>query len=282
MARKKLWLKALELAFGLLKWVFTFLFNVLAAVAKLFWRLLAAFGNAFKKSAAESVRTASEAAAPKALSAPLAEVKVFEGSLAAFQDWLYSSKSTVGIILGARGAGKSGLGLYLVENWAARGRKTFAMGFEGARLPAWVREAQRIEDVPNNSVLLVDEGGILFNSRDAMSDANKLLSKLLFIARHKDLSVAFISQNSANLEVNTIRQADYLLLKRPSLLQKDFERSKIKEIYDSVEDEFKKLGADKGLTYVYSDKFRGFASNPLPSFWTDKTSKAFGKAVLRK
>ena len=268
--------------FGLLKWVFTLIFNALAALAKLVWKLLGVIGNAFRKSAAESVRTASEAAAPKAVSASLAEVKSFEGSLTEFQEWLYSSKSTVGIILGARGSGKSGLGLFLVENWAARGRKAFAMGFEGAGLPVWIRRVEKIDEVPNNSVLLVDEGGILFNARDAMSDANKLLSKLLFIARHKDLSVAFISQNSANLEVNTIRQADYLLLKRPSLLQKDFERNKIKEIYDAVEADFKKLGSDKGLTYVYSDKFRGFASNSLPSFWSEKTSKAFGNTVLRK
>ncbi|PIT85258.1 hypothetical protein COU36_04305, partial [Candidatus Micrarchaeota archaeon CG10_big_fil_rev_8_21_14_0_10_59_7] len=134
---------------------------------------------------------------------------------------------------------------------------------------------------PNGSVLLADEGGISFSSRESMSDANRLLSKLLFIARHKDISILFISQNSANIEVNTIRQADYLLLKRPSLLQKDFERGKIRDVYGDVADDFKKLGGDRGLVYVYSDSFRGFASNALPSFWSERASKAFGRAKLK-
>ncbi len=100
------------------------------------------------------------------------------------------------------------------------------------------------------------------------------------MASNKDLSVLFISQNSANLEINAIRQADYLLLKKPSLLQKDFERGKIKEIYAAVSDDFKSFPQEPGLVYVYSDKFRGFASNALPSFWTERTGKAFGQSSL--
>ena len=110
-----------------------------------------------------------------------------------------------------------------------------------------------------------------------MSNSNKLLSQILFIARHKDLSIIFISQNSSNIEINTIRQADYIALKPSSLLQKDFERKKIKEIYEEVEKEFEKYKEDKGLTYIYSHNYKGFVSNPLPSFWNIKVSKAYNK-----
>jgi len=281
-ARKGIVAKVIGLLYGLVKWLFLTVFKGLKWVAKLVWAAALSLAAWLGNRVFIASRKAAEAAAPKPVNLPLAEVKAFEGSVQAFEKWLYSSKSTVGIILGARGAGKSGLGMYLLENWAIRGRKTYAIGFQDAGLPAWVRCVNDVDEVPNNSVLLVDEGGILFNSREAMSDANKFLSKLLFVARHKDLCVVFISQNSANLEVNTIRQADYLLLKRPSLLQKDFERSKIKEIYDAVSKDFKELAPYKGLVYVYSDKFRGFASNFLPSFWSDRASKAFGKTTLKK
>jgi hypothetical protein len=281
------WLAAF-IIFRLGKGMLESLWKALTWFLKGAWSALAALGSwAFRAASGIAGRAASSIAAKteetvgrKPVFARFAPVRAFEGGIGDFEGWLYSSKSTVGIILGARGSGKSALGVKILENWAAKGRKVCAMGFSEAGLPAWIRDVREPEDAPNGAVLLVDEGGIEFSARKAMSNANVLLSSLLFIARHKDLSLVFITQNSANLEINSIRQADYLLLKRPSLLQKDFERDKIKDIYSKVVGEFKELGEDMGLVYVYSDKFRGFASNPLPSFWTEKAAKAFaGKKI---
>ncbi|MFH0972056.1 MAG: zonular occludens toxin domain-containing protein [Candidatus Micrarchaeota archaeon] len=208
---------------------------------------------------------------------PFAIEKTISGDFGAFEKMLLSSKSTVGIILGARGTGKSALGMRILENVKARrNRKVAAMGFQKESMPGYIKAVGNIAEIENNSFVLVDEGGILFSARDAMRDANKVLSELLLISRHKDLSVLFISQNSANLDVNAIRQADYLLLRKSSLLQKDFERKKIKEVYEGAQEYFER-NADKKqtLTYVYSDEFRGFVSNSLPSFWGEKASKGF-------
>ena len=208
-------------------------------------------------------------------------VEVEAGSRNSLEDFLYKKgKSTVGVVLGARGSGKSALGLRVLENAAARGRRVCALGFKESAVPPWVRVVASPDEASNGSFLLVDEGGISFSSRSSMSSANKLLSSLLFVARHKDLSVLFITQNSANLEVNTLRQADYLLLKKPSLLQRDFERKKINEIYDSAASGFKEHAENKGLFYSYSDSFKGFASNSLPSFWSQAASKSFDNAKL--
>ena len=108
-----------------------------------------------------------------------------------------------------------------------------------------------------------------------MKELNKFLSDLLLIARHKDLSVLFLTQNSANIDVNIIRQIDYLILKPSSLLQKDFERKKISEIYREKAEKFKKHKHVRGMSYIYSDSYLGFVSNELPSFWNDKISKSF-------
>ena len=86
----------------------------------------------------------------------------------------------------------------------------------------------------------------------------------------------FIAQSSANIEINAIRQADYLVLKPSSLLQMDFERKKIKEIYEESKKDFEELKEHRGLTYIYSNDYRGFISNSLPSFWSTKVSKAYG------
>ncbi len=206
----------------------------------------------------------------------LKEIKKITGAYSDFEEKLFRNKSSIGLILGARGSGKSGIGMRLLENFAAKtSKKVYALGFQENSLPPWITVIHDISEISNDSVLLIDEGGIEFSSRSAMSSGNKLLSQILLIARHKDLSVMFITQNSANLEINAIRQADYLILKPSSLLQKDFERKKIKEIYEEVQKDFSELKNKEGLTYIYADNYRGFVSNTLPSFWSEGVSKGY-------
>jgi len=77
------------------------------------------------------------------------------------------------------------------------------------------------------------------------------------------------------LEVNILRQADFLALKPSSLLQKDFERKIVQKIYGDAEEHFERFKEEEGLVHIYSGKFRGFVSNSLPSFWKVGISKGF-------
>jgi hypothetical protein len=201
---------------------------------------------------------------------------VVSGDYFKWMEHVARSDSQIGIILGARGTGKTAFGVKFLENFHAKHSKDcFAMGFNEEEMPAWIDVVDSIDELENDSVVLIDEGGVLFNSRSSMSNANKLLSELMMVARHKNISIIFISQNSSNLEVNVLRQADFLALKPSSLLQKDFERKIIQKIYGEAEDHFEKFSADEGLVHIYASKFRGFVSNPLPSFWKEGISKGF-------
>ncbi len=204
-------------------------------------------------------------------------IEIISGDYEKWLENVYSSESQIGIILGARGTGKTAFGIKLLENIHAKYKKNcFAIGFNENEIPSWINVISDISLLKNNSFVLIDEGGILFNSRNFMSNANKMLSQLIMIARHKNISILFISQNSSNLEVNILRQADFLILKPSSLLQKEFERKIIKKIYSETENHFEKFKEKKGITHIYSGDFRGFISNPLPSFWKEKISKSFG------
>jgi len=203
------------------------------------------------------------------------EIETINGDLNNFHE-LLNNPGKIGIILGARGSGKSALGMRVLENINSFGKKVYALGFKPESLPKWIIPIKDINQITNNSFLLADESGIGFSSRSSMSSINKLLTELLLISRHKDLSIIFITQNSSNVEINTLRQADYLLLKPSSLLQLDFERKKIKDIYQEVIDKFKKYN-EKGTTYIYSDVYRGFVKNELPGFWSDELSKSFSE-----
>ncbi len=198
------------------------------------------------------------------------------GNYKEYEKYISSDKSKIGIILGARGTGKTAIGIKILENiYAKSKRKLYAIGFKKEDMPSWIEVIESIEEINNNSTVLIDEGGVLFSSRNAMTKPNKLLSQLILIARHKNLNILFISQNSSNLDVNILRQADHLILKPTSLLQEDFERKKIKEIYEEQQENFKKYQNIKGYTYIYSEEFRGFIANPLPSFWSTNISKSF-------
>jgi hypothetical protein len=208
----------------------------------------------------------------------VSKITVLETERGNYKDFwtkLKTSDSMIGIIVGARGSGKSAVALSLLENLKGGKKKFFAMGFQSKDLPDWIATIESVNDIENDSYVVVDEGGILFSSRESMSAGNKLLSELLFIARHKNLTIFFISQNSSNIEINTIRQSDFIVLKKSSLLQKDFERKKISEIYTQYGEGFDRFKNNKGLTLIYSDQFVGFVNNELPSFWSENVSKGF-------
>ncbi|MCF7866455.1 hypothetical protein K9L67_01335 [Candidatus Woesearchaeota archaeon] len=206
---------------------------------------------------------------------PIKVVESLKGSYGSFWKKLNKSDSLIGIIIGARGSGKTAVAMSILENLDNRDRNYFAMGFPSKELPNWISVVDSVDKLENDSFVLIDEGGVLFSSRNSMSDANKLLSDLLFVARHKNLTIFFISQNSSNLEINTLRQADFLILKKSSLLQKNFERKIISDIYNEHQAGFEKFKDKKGLALVYSDDFLGFIENDLPSFWSKKVSKSF-------
>jgi hypothetical protein len=200
----------------------------------------------------------------------------YAGNYKDYESYLIGEKSKIGIILGARGTGKTAIGIKVLENiYAKSKRKLYAIGFKPEDMPAWIEVIDNVEQIQNNATVLIDEGGVLFSSRNAMTKPNKLLSQLILIARHKNLNILFISQNSSNLDVNILRQADHLILKPTSLLQKDFERKKIKDTYEEISKDFKKYENQRGATYIYSEIFRGFIANPLPSFWSTNISKSF-------
>ncbi len=186
--------------------------------------------------------------------------------------------SLIMLITGKRGSGKTSLGMKFLEAMNKETKRScYAIGFEHTKLPRWIRKAEDTEKVPNNSVVLVDEGAVAFSNRDAMKAPNKLLGKLMAIARHKNLSMILIAQNSAMIDLNVLRLADVVLLKEPSLLQAKFERKAIKEMYEKVKGKFEGLDDRHKYVYIWSDEFEGLVSYGLPEFWSERISKSFAK-----
>lgn len=184
--------------------------------------------------------------------------------------------SLIMLIVGRRGSGKTSLGMKLLEFFhKVPKRKCYALGYDKTKLPWWIRRVDSLEKIPNNAVALFDEGAVLFSSRDSMKSINKELGKMMAIARHKNLTLVLITQNSAMIDLNVLRLADILLLKEPSLLQAKFERKGLKDIFDKVKPKFEKIEEKKSHFYVWDDDFQGMVKYSLPEFWSEKISKSF-------
>jgi hypothetical protein len=206
---------------------------------------------------------------------PFEVVNTEKGSYEEFLGKLKNS-SLVILIVGKRGSGKTSLGMKLLEFFnKERNKKCYTLGYESTRLPWWLKKADSIEKIPNNSIALFDEGAVLFSSRDSMNSVNKELGKIMAIARHKNLTLVLITQNTGMIDLNVLRLADTLLLKEPSLLQSNFERKALKDIYTKIKPEFEKIEEKKSHFYIWDDEFQGMVKYSLPSFWSEKISTSF-------
>ena len=199
-----------------------------------------------------------------------------KGSYEKFRDKMLRS-SMIMLIIGKRGSGKTSLGFKLLEffHYNGKGRPCYAVGYSKSQLPKWIRKVEAIEHAPDNSVVLLDEGAIGYFSRDSMKQANKVLSKMMTVARHKNLTLVIITQNSAMIDVNILRLADTLLFKEPSLLQSRFERKALKDMFDKVAPLFEGMQDAVRNFYVWDDDFEGLLSYGLPLFWSDDISSSF-------
>jgi hypothetical protein len=185
-------------------------------------------------------------------------------------------ESLIVLVFGKRGAGKSALGFRLLENIHAKtSRACYVLGVSQTVLPQWIKSVEDIDTVDNGGVVLVDEGAITFSSRESMGAKNRELGKLMAIARHKDLTLFFITQNTGMLDKNVLKLADTLLIKEGSLLQLEMERPEIKKFYEKSSVAFKQLsGERKKYVYVVDSDFEGVLEVGLPSFWSTKVSKS--------
>ena len=210
--------------------------------------------------------------------------KIFKGNFVEFENRLFN-QSLIITIVGRRGSGKSALGFRILENIRAKARRPcFALGVKQTVLPSWIRSIRSIDDVDDSGVILVDEGAVAFGSRKSMSKENKRLADLLAVARHKDLTLILITQNTGMIDKNVLNLTDVILVKEGSLLQQKMERSVMKKLYESAMKAFNKIPASKrkAYFYVFDSAFEALCSSELPSFWSESVSKSRRGSVSKK
>jgi hypothetical protein len=204
---------------------------------------------------------------------PFEQISTAKGTFESFTERVNKGSSII-LVAGRRGSGKSVLGFRMMENIHAQTKRpVYVLGVKQSVLPQWIESVDQMEQVKNGGVVLVDEGAIAFGSRNAMSKKNKELGNLMAIARHKDLTLILITQNTGMIDKNVLNLTDTVMLKEGSLLQEKMERSVMKEMYTTANKAI--AGVDDKISHVYivDTDFEGLVKVSLPSFWSSNVSK---------
>ena len=241
--------------------------------ARLAWKGAAAGVNAGIRATQKARETRQQPAQP-AQHIPLVVEHTVKGDFASFEQHL-KIDSLIILIAGRRGSGKSVTGFRLLENIHAQTKRPCcAIGPAQNILPTWIHAVQTVQEAPNNSAILIDEGAIAFSSRNSMSANNKQLSELLAIARHKNITLILITQNTGMIDKNILSLCDTIIFKEGSLLQERMERSAIKDLYETANKSLNTIDTNLRNThcYIIDSCFEGLCSTTLPSFWSNNVS----------
>jgi hypothetical protein len=197
---------------------------------------------------------------------------------------------STGIILGGRRKGKSVLGYGIIEAlYNSMGMSAFVLGLPADKerhLPKYVVRLQHIDKLKDGSAFLVDEAYKEFYSRQSGSKINKYVDTLVALSGQKQLKSLYITQHARRLEIGIVGGVDFILFKKPSLMQMKFDRHQFRKILEEVYDAFQSLTPPEGIslgeyqkrcTYVISEDFVGMIenSNTPPTWWNEHLSRAY-------
>jgi hypothetical protein len=198
--------------------------------------------------------------------------------------WLKVVKHpSVIVIIGNRGSGKSALGYKILEYKRWEG-KIYVVGLSekaGKILPSWIGHVPLLEDVPADSIALVDEAYISMHSRSSSSQHSMEISNIINLSRQCEQTLIFVSQEARQIDKNIASSANVVIIKNPGILQLNFDRIELRKMLAEATKMFAAIDKDKNKwAYVYAPEsdFAGMMQNSLPTFWTSGLSKAYADA----
>lgn len=149
------------------------------------------------------------------------------------EKWVEQSKannidteiSTMGVIIyGKQWHGKTLTAICLALDWEKRIYANFSIYKNGVQINKHFKELKDINNIRFSYtpwVILIDEAGINMSSRKSFSDANTMLSELLFLVRKLNCSLIWISQRIESIDIN-VRVLSELVLEMRKIRRKNW------------------------------------------------------------
>lgn len=194
-----------------------------------------------------------------------------------------NEKGVVMTLAGGQGAGKTGLGYYLLTLAEEREMDAYSYGIPKEKTYLLPDNVERVrcepQNLPQNAFILVDEAWIDFFAQEHGSSKNREMGKIVSMARQRKQVMIFVSHVLAKLNLNVIREVNTLIFKKPSLLHMKFERKEIQQLSQQAYDVLKGKEDYEKYSYVFSEDYEGLVTNPLPDFWCEELSNAWAGDV---
>lgn len=138
------------------------------------------------------------------------------------------------IIIGSRGEGKTALAFKLLELYDDF-KECYVYKYPNPfLLPTFIKNISKIEQLPVNSVLLIDECSNDFDQYSYAKRDNRYLRDLMITARHKNQSFIFVTTTTKFINLNFMYLIDSYFLKTPAIYQREEERKIIKNAYNQI------------------------------------------------
>ena len=204
--------------------------------------------------------------------------------------WKSIPSQGVVVINGHRGEGKSALGWWLAQDLQKRNKKkvaAYGMPTEARKVfpqrgfgRGGIQYVNNLQEVSalKPSIIICDEAAFIAHARDSMAKQNKDWLKLIAICRHKDHLLIFIHQQSRQLDVQILMDADLVLMKRPTELHVRGARNELAPEVRQAAKQFSEMRGDtRKKVYVvdYHKPEAKMLTASMPKWWTNKISKAY-------
>ncbi len=184
------------------------------------------------------------------------------------------------LVLGKRGSGKSALAYRLLELFRYR-LTPYIVGAPaqaGKLLPDWIGTVPTLEDLPPDSIALVDEAYLLYHSRRSMAQESAAMSQRLNLSRQRNQTLIFVSQEARQVDRNIASSASVVIFKEMGMLQPEFDRPELRKLVTQANEAMAGLRKNKRKwAFVYSPDadFVGPLESQLPGFWKPSMSRLY-------
>lgn len=179
------------------------------------------------------------------------------------------------LVVGDTGEGKTVVAASAMEWFNEQGIYVYMMDKQ-KQYPKWVHNlsSNKIEMKEQNSVLCIDDAHNYFYA--GMEEDREDLKALDLINRARrhggKRSIIYTTQQSTVLSRKLIGMTTFLIFKKSSPMQIEFERPEFQPLFIRANEALKDQSIDKG--YVVSTNYEGLIEIEMPKWFTDELSGA--------
>jgi len=199
-----------------------------------------------------------------------------------------SNEGRIILIDGSMGGGKTGFACWGVEEYHKL--KPYLKYFfitkstHPPELPSWIRIINSIEEIENDSIVIIDEGAIQLGSRSSFSRENLQASELLVQLRQRGITMFVIVQNILMVDINVRRLATIRILKYGVQFGVDKRREHQRENknLELIRNRLKPKNKGEAYMEITSEQVYLKFLHPLPEWWNKETTSKYMKKWDRK